>query len=527
MSQASQFNETQPSNLVLIDMSLATNSDGPFFGTFILVTIRIGLFATCRKFIDRSLYDELKQISQISPTENPALELDILPQPTASPTSGRKSSGNDSFHSSLSKTLFALCFSESCVLFLLVMCQALNVFNTHTCLLNWKISFYTLLLNIVILIPVSLCVVSTTPSGSTSPTLFRRRALAVLAPLLAYFLLLSYVPLPGVLVSEESTTFTLVMARYNVLGIFILGSLSGFGSVATSWGYFPLSCGNSRHVGQFLFSRKTPSRAELDRAEQSLERVRVDLASKREDVTSLKRREASQTEGVSKSSWVARVASNIRGDNELSNAEAELSALTSLEENMSSELRYLQQQYAEASFDRTWQGRLFVLMRHATGFYCIFRSLVSLSNIFVPAPHPVTPTDSDRSPDLLASTFLLLIPQLSPAAEAKFTYATRQVNLVLIGAVIIGSIRRVLRGVARALRATPASRNRVASLVLLALAQLMLRTSFPPATDGTGVGLFSMLPVYETFGAVFDGSFLASASLAVMIEWIRGRAQAL
>ena len=54
-------------------------------------------------------------------------------------------------------------------------------------------------------------------------------------------------------------------------------------------------------------------------------------------------------------------------------------------------------------------------------------------------------------------------------------YATRQMNLVLVGAVIIASIRRVLQGAARALRATPASRNRVASLVLLVLAQLMVR----------------------------------------------------
>ena len=53
-------------------------------------------------------------------------------------------------------------------------------------------------------------------------------------------------------------------------------------------------------------------------------------------------------------------------------------------------------------------------------------------------------------------------------------------NLVLVGAVIIASIRRVLQGAARALRAAPASRNRVASLVLLVLAQLMARASYQP-----------------------------------------------
>jgi len=356
-----------------------------------------------------------------------------------------------------------------------------------------------------------------------------RHLLAVLAPLLVYFLLLSYVPLPdGIVSSGMSDTFTLVTARYNVLGTFILGCLSGFGSVTTAWGYFPLSFGKNR---------KIPTRAELDQKEQSLTRVRADIANKRKDLTSLKAREASQSEGAQKSSWLSRVASNFRGDDELSNTEAELSGLISLEENMASELRFLHQRYAESTFDRTWWGRLFVLVRHATGFYCIFRALISLSNILLPAPTPATLTDSPQSPDLIASTLVLLIPHPSPATEANLIYATRQMNLVLIGAVIIASIRRVLQGAARALRATPASRNRSASLVLLVLAQLMgiyllstliqLHTSFPPAADGADAGLFAMLPAYETFGLVFDWSFLASAAFAAAIEWVRGRAEEL
>ena len=106
----------------------------------------------------------------------------------------------------------------------------------------------------------------------------------------------------------------------------------------------------------------------------------------------------------------------------------------------------------------------------------------SLSNFLLPVPTPTTPTDSRASPDLIASTLLLLIPHPSPTTEVNVTYATRQVNLVLVGAVIIGSIRRVLQGAARALRATPASRNRVASLVLLALAQLMASAPFSSGT---------------------------------------------
>lgn len=84
---------------------------------------------------------------------------------------------------------------------------------------------------------------------SASVALGLRGVLAILTPLSAYFLLLSYVPLPdGIVSSGMSNAFTLVTARYNVLGIFILGSLSGFGSVTTAWGYFPLRCGKNRHV---------------------------------------------------------------------------------------------------------------------------------------------------------------------------------------------------------------------------------------------------------------------------------------
>ena len=142
---------------------------------------------------------------------------------------------------------------------------------------------------------------------SASAALSHRHLFAVLVPLFVYFILLSYVPLPnGLIFSGMGDTLTLVTARYNVLGTFILGCLSGFGSVTTAWGYFPLSCGkNTRHVDHSSDSfcltnlskcRKIPTRAELDQKEQGLTRVRADIANKRNDLTSLKAREASQTE---------------------------------------------------------------------------------------------------------------------------------------------------------------------------------------------------------------------------------------
>jgi hypothetical protein len=152
---------------------------------------RLGLFATCRRFIDRSLYNELKQISQSS-SSGVSVELDTLPHPHAKPTSiSERRTSNDS-HSVLSKTIFSFCFSESCTLFLLLMCHGSDTLNTrcadyfilyscYTCsnapstrLINWRISLYALLLNIILVIPVSLCVVCTTSLNSSESHIYLR-----------------------------------------------------------------------------------------------------------------------------------------------------------------------------------------------------------------------------------------------------------------------------------------------------------------------------------------------------------------
>jgi Kef-type K+ transport system membrane component KefB len=108
----------------------------------------------------------------------------------------------------------------------------------------------------------------------------------------------------------------------------------------------------------------------------------------------------------------------------------------------------------------------------------------------------------------------------------------RQLSLVLVGIIILSSIRLVLRGATRMLRVT--SRNLAASLMLLVLAQIMgiyllstlvqMRSSFPPplpsGDDGNAEkNLFSTIPAYEVFGSLFDWSFLMAAGVSAFVRW--------
>ncbi|KAF9519369.1 hypothetical protein BS47DRAFT_28088 [Hydnum rufescens UP504] len=99
----------------------------------------------------------------------------------------------------------------------------------------------------------------------------------------------------------------------------------------------------------------------------------------------------------------------------------------------------------------------------------------------------------------------------------------------MVGLIVLGSVRLVLRGVNQALRVT--SKNLGASLMLLILAQLMgmyllstliqLRSSFPPPAHTTvGETLFSSLPEFEVFGRLFDVCFLVSVTVSGVVRWV-------
>ncbi|THU80039.1 hypothetical protein K435DRAFT_874795 [Dendrothele bispora CBS 962.96] len=158
-------------------------------------------------------------------------------------------------------------------------------------------------------------------------------------------------------------------------------------------------------------------------------------------------------------------------------------------------------------------------------------------------------SSSTNYPDLitrLLADFLSLIN--ADVDLEELAWVARQVSLVLVGVIVLSSIRMVLRGVGRVLRSkVTTSKNLGASLMLLILAQLMgiyllstivqMRILFPPTMSFTlsnassmseieatesdvspetqptesvpgDTNLFSTIPPFEVFGRLFDWSFL-------------------
>ncbi|PVF94582.1 hypothetical protein CPB86DRAFT_817865 [Serendipita vermifera] len=466
------------------------------------------------------------------PTANSSAHLDS--RPLATPLTARTirsfagslfprapTEGNSSFQSDLARIAFSLCFEEGCILFLLVMCQAANILDSNTRKFHWDISLMVLVFMVLVIIPLIQCLLFTYRAGTRGNKQLRTRIALTATPFLLYLFAFSLVPLPQHL--DKASFFTKAVARMTVLGTLLLGLLSGFGAVSTAWSFQP-----------FIGSKQDVSERDINSASAALERVRSDLRNRQE--------EARRT-GVSESSRSWLPTRLFKGGAESALLQ-ELDGLVALENQMTRNLEALRSQRAEIEFRRTWQGRLWTIIGRAFAIYCVFRIISSIRNVLF---GPTAEAYNTSSPDIityLLAKFVALFPSipLSPVAVASLS---RQISLLLVGCIILISVRTILRQVGQLIKSS--SRTIGAAFLLLFLAQLMgtyllstliqLRSAFPPnshqappptdhidtipprSENDPQTNLFSSLPEYQLFGLLFDGSFLAAAAATAAMIW--------
>ncbi|KAJ7271199.1 G protein-coupled receptor 89 [Mycena rebaudengoi] len=480
-----------------------------------LFSLRAVLFFSCRKYLLRSLYSDLQELSgkqtasQTSSPSRESIRLDPLPSPaTQTFSSVRKPRGKtETLYSTLSRDIFAGCFSESCILFFLLMLQEMDALSSSTRLLNWRLSLFLLLMTILVLIPfsVSLLITAGPDPASAQMRSMLPRILFSMCTVGLYLFALSCIPLPTALSTSDRMTATL--SRLLVVGTTILGLLAGFGAASSSWDFIP-----SRRP------RTTPTDQDIVSAEFALSSVRADLERRRAEA---ERRASQQAEAT----WMSRVMPSFRGDENLQ----ELNGLEALEYQMARSLDDLRHRHATGKFSSTFRGRLFNFGGRLFAAYCFVRLISCFVNIF---PSHTTSSSTTSYPDVVTQEIAALLGKVWPDIQFDdVARVTHHVSLVLVGVIILTSIRRVLRGVTRALRVT--SRNLGASLMLLVLAQLMviyllstiiqLRTSFPPTltapSDDASVNLFTTIPEFAVFGSLFDFLFLISATASIFVRW--------
>ncbi|KAJ4475138.1 Abscisic acid G-protein coupled receptor-domain-containing protein [Lentinula lateritia] len=542
-----------------------------FLESLVLVLFRAALFLSCRSFVLNRLYPDLQNISTPS-DEHDDVELNVLPTHAKSNSGRATNTGypqSNTMHSKISRTVFAGCFSESCILFVLLMCQGLGLFDPTTRLLHWKFSLFILLLTILVLGPLLLSIFISTDSHKTSRRLPYIRLFISLIPVALSLFAISRIPLPQALRNDSKIDLiTSSLARLLVVGTIILGLLSGFGAVSSSWTFLPSCISSSSTQGSGI-----PSERDIEQTERALERVKDDLTTRKRQLEAKRNATSSSNSGAPTSagaSWYSRIVPNLRGNDD----EAEVAGLQLLYEQMDHNLSDLRRRKQDELFQRTIWGRMYGVVKFCMAIYWIARIIWTIvkvliyRNFFASSLSPST-----NYPDLISKLLADLLSFIhrrhfegpnhdlltgsdngqTPAdlgeTQEKIKVIARQISLLFVGLVVLISIRMVLRGVSRILsRMTKLKlrRNLGASVMLVLLAQLMgiyllstivqLRASFPPpAVSSSSVpelafesdiaaeeptNLFTTIPPFEVFGSLFDGAFLLAATLSILVRWM-------
>ncbi|GAA5914418.1 hypothetical protein JCM6882_008226 [Rhodosporidiobolus microsporus] len=442
------------------------------------------------------------------------------------PPGASKSSG---LYSNLASALFCLSFSESCMLFTLLIFG--EVVNERARTFNWSLSLLALLSLIVFVIPLGLCFLLThrTRAG------FTRTLLLTLAPFTVYLVFFYRVGsvVASKLVVEGSHSLGLVnalLSRICVPGVMLIASLSGGGAVNTAW---------EAYEWRSVSFAEAVTESQVLQAERALYRARLDLQSRHRSLSLAQGSAAREAESAAGQSLLSRWTSSAPAAAHLKSLEIEVEAMERMERQMVSDVARLKKRREMRELGRSWKGRVWLMVGWLFSLYCVWRVFISGINLIFgysrrshQTPLPVD--DSSDSPaaaapggtDLLTS----LLTRLAVTFSIDLDVATwsRLIGLVLIGSIIVANMRNVLGSVSRIFKAT--SLGTSASFMLLFLAQLMaiyLLTSLislpSSPSASTATSLLDTLPDFNVFSRLFDSVFLIAAGGIFVSRWIGRR----
>ncbi|KAL8277334.1 hypothetical protein RQP46_010287 [Phenoliferia psychrophenolica] len=444
---------------------------------------------------------------------------------STSPTPRAGPGGASSTLPKLATSLFCLCFSESCMLFTLVLFGEAIGDRART--LNWSISLLALLSLIIFIIPLGLCILLTHRTRTT----VARTLTLTLVPFAVYLFLFirvgSYIA--SKIVVEGSHSIGLInalLSRVCAPGVVLIASLSGGGAVSTAWEAFEW---------RSISSAEAVTDSQIISAERSLYRARLDIQQRTKALQAATQSAHLEAEETASQSVFSRWTSSTPHAANLASLQVELQAMEGMELQMVRDVAVLRKRKELREMGRTFKGRLWLAAGWALSVYCVWRVFVSCINLVFgysqkrhhtpstpPADGSPLPPEAHQGTDVLTS----LLGRLAVLLDLDLDIATwsRLIGLALIGGIIMANMRNVLGSVSRIFKAT--STGVSASFMLLFLAQLMsmyLLTSLislPSSPSESSALLLNTLPEFNVFSRLFDSVFLFAAGTVFVLRWV-------
>ncbi|KAM0793127.1 hypothetical protein ACM66B_000605 [Microbotryomycetes sp. NB124-2] len=549
--------------------------DAVWLQTVILTGFRLAFVTAARRYVQQRLFNDLRQVEQDSsgaahqdkllespssksqsqlplddlasiagdedetqqqPQHQSALGLGLPPSlqrnsPAAtrqslhsSPKSVSSSSTATALYTRVATVTFCLAFSESCMLFTLLLFG--EAVNDRTRSLNWSLSLVALLLLIVVVIPLGLCLLVTHRNKPTSTMSFKT-ALLTLVPFGAYLFVFErvgkFIATKAVIEGSHSIGIVNAMlSRVCIPGVLLIATLTGSGAMTTAW---------EAYEWRAVSTGDPVSDAQILNAERSLYRSRLDLQQRYRSIELARGAAKRESDTAAATSLLSRLTSANPAASHLKSLETEIKAMEVVEANITKDVATLKRRKELRDMGRTFKGRLWLAAGWLLSVYCVWRVFAACINLifgYTRAVHRHRDTPSPDADGSSEGTDLLtsLLSRLAKLLEIDIDIAvwSRLIGLVLLGSIILANMRNVLTSVSRALKA--ASSGTSVAVMLLFLAQLMALyfitslISLPSSPSEASEHLLDTLPSFAVFSRLFDLVFLVAAGSTFVIRFV-------
>ncbi|KAL8680687.1 MAG: hypothetical protein Q9186_003127 [Xanthomendoza sp. 1 TL-2023] len=328
--------------------------------------------------------------------------------------------------------------------------------------------------------------------------------------------------------TKSPTLSEACLSRVGIIGISLMGLLSGFASVSAPW--------------QNLFSKHRPiTESDIARKAAGLEATNDMLATKQSRLRALERKMSDVSQDKN---FFQKAMGSIRGNpdhTEQKSLEIEIQGLETMASSLATSHTMLQNGFQQQNRSKSITGRLILTSSYAFSLFCLYRILTTFYSTLRRSIHPSYPptlppsstpkVDHNSIPttssDPITTFLALLATHYDPHLDRDLY--TRQLSFLLSGLILLASFNSVMQTFSLIARFLPSLLRAVNQNLPLLVAQvcgmytisaaLMLRGRVPGQVVGEGLRGMGGGQL-EWVDGWFEGWFLGGVGITVVGLWV-------
>ncbi|XP_063439113.1 Golgi pH regulator-like isoform X2 [Mytilus trossulus] len=355
-------------------------------------------------------------------------------------------------HHSVVLLVFSVTFSLSCTMFELIIFEILGVLDAGSRYFHWKLGLYAILSVLIVVLPFYIayfiiCNLRFVPQKQHVRVLLTFAVWCIST----YFFWKIGDPFP--ILSPKHGIFDIeqCIGRIGVIGVTIMALLSGFGAV------------NYPYTSMFVFIRDVKD-SDIQSIEKRLMQT-MDMILMKKKRIAIAKRESLKQASLTKNQggfWgmLRNVGSSSGSTENVGQLKQEVEAYEELSRQLfleSADLHNMQERIAYAA---TFKGKYFNFLGYFFSGYCIWKIFISTVNIVFDRVGKVDPIT--RGIDIVVNYF---------GFDFDIKFWSQQISFILIGIIIITSIRGFLLTLTRFFYAIASSKS--SNIIVLAIAEIM------------------------------------------------------